>query len=197
MKKTVNMLKNGTLFKHNDIKFREWLPEIYRVAKPNSHTYIMINARNLKELWIESEKVGYKFQQLLVWDKGNVTPNKWYMNGCEYILMLRKGKAKNINNIGTKNIIRVPNILGNKKHPTEKPVELMKVLIENSSNKGDTVLDPFCGSGSTLLAAVETGRYAIGCEIDEKYYNISAERLSKYDVNKNTEYGKCEQLKLM
>lgn len=44
---------------------------------------------------------------------------------------------------GTKNILRIPNIVGNKKHPTEKPVELLKILIENSSNENDIVFDPF------------------------------------------------------
>jgi site-specific DNA-methyltransferase (adenine-specific) len=57
--------------------------------------------------------------------------------------MLRKGAARSINNMGCKNILRVKNIIGKKDHPTEKPVELNKILIENSSNEGDTVLDPF------------------------------------------------------
>ena len=120
--------KDGKLFKHNEIKFSEWLPEVYRVLKPNSHCYIMINPRNLKDLQIEAEKVGFIFQNLIVWDKGNSLPNKYYLNSYELILMLRKGKAKNINNKGTKNILRVPNIIRNKQHPTEKPVELMQIL---------------------------------------------------------------------
>ena len=52
------------------------------------------------------------------------------------ILMLRKGKAKNINNMGTKNVLQINNIIGKKKHPTEKPVELMKILVENSTMGG-------------------------------------------------------------
>lgn len=103
--------KDGKLFKHNEIKFSEWLPEVYRVLKPNSHCYIMINPRNLKDLQIEAEKAGFIFQNLIVWDKGNSLPNKYYLNSYELILMLRKGKAKNINNKGTKNILRVPNIM--------------------------------------------------------------------------------------
>ena len=70
------------------------------------------------------------------------------MGGYELILMLRKGGAKPINNMGTSNIIKIPNIIGKKQHPTEKPIKLMEVLIENSSNEGDLVLDPFMGSGS-------------------------------------------------
>lgn len=170
--------KQGKLFKFNDIKFSDWLPEVYRVLKKNTHCYIMINPRNLKELQEEAEKVGFKFQQLIVWDKGNATPNKYYLNAYELILMLRKGKAKNINNMGDKNILRVPNIIGNKKHPTEKPVELMEILINNSSNEGDIVLDPFMGAGATGVAAVKNNRDFIGTEIDEKYFKIAEERIN-------------------
>lgn len=146
-------IETGAIFDHNSIEFSEWLPEVYRVLKDGTHCYIMVNARNLKDLWVEAEKVGFVFQNLLVWDKGNATPNKWYMQAYELILMLRKGPARNINNMGEKNILRVPNVIRTKLHPTEKPVELMMILIENSSNEGDTVLDPFmgvCGGGYCL-----------------------------------------------
>lgn len=171
--------KQGKLFKFNDIKFSEWLPELYRVLKQNSHIYIYISARHLKELQIEAEKVGFKFQQLIVWNKGNSTPNKFYLNSYELILMLRKGKAKNINNMGTKNILDIHNIIGKKLHPTEKPVELNEILINNSSKEGEIVLDPFMGSGSTGVACQKNNRKYIGIEIDEKYYNIAKERIEK------------------
>ena len=173
--------KSGKLFDNNDIEFKDWLPEIYRIVKPNSHVYIMINARNLKELQSECEKVGFKFQQLIVWNKGNATPNRYYLNSCEFILMLRKGNARNINNMGTKNILSVPNIRGNKTHPTEKPVDLMKILIENSSNENDIVLDPFFGTGSTLIACVNTHRHYIGYEIDDNYFDIACKRLDEVE----------------
>lgn len=173
-------VKAGKIFKHNDIEFREWLPEIYRVLKQDSHCYIMINGRNLKDLQIECEKVGFKFLNLIVWDKGNQTPNKWYMNSVEFILFLRKGKAKKINNLGVKNILRVPNIQkGKKTHPTEKPIDLMKTLIENSSFPQGVVLDPFMGTGSTGVACVNTNRKFIGIEIDRGYFEIASERMSE------------------
>ena len=140
---TQDTAKSGKLFKHNDIEFEEWLPEVYRVMKQNTHSYIMINARNLKELQVECEKVGFEFQQLLVWEKGNATPNRYYLNAYECILMLKKGNAKSINNMGMTNLLKVPNIKGNKIHPTQKPVDLMRVFVENSSDVGDVVLDPF------------------------------------------------------
>lgn len=164
------------MFKYNDIEFKEWLPEVYRVLKNESHCYIYISARHLKELQQEAEKVGFKFQQLLVWKKNNVTPNKFYLNNYELILMLRKGKAKFINNMGTKNVIEIDNIR-NKTHPTEKPVELNKILIENSSNEDDIVLDCFMGTGSCGIACKQLNRNFIGFEIDKKYFNIAKERI--------------------
>jgi len=174
-------VKEGKLFKFNDIEFKDWLPQVYRVLKQDSHCYIMINARNLKELQQEGEKVGFKFQQIIIWNKGNSTPNKYYLNSYEMILMLRKGKAKNIKNMGTKNILNIPNIKGNKLHPTEKPVGLMKILIENSSNENDIILDPFLGGGTTAIACAELNRRFIGFEIDKYYYDIAVERIQNYE----------------
>lgn len=174
----IENVKAGKIFDHNDIEFEEWLPETYRVLKDNTHCYIMINARNLKDLQTEAEKVGFKYQQILIWNKGNATPNRWYMQAYEMILMLRKGKAVPINNLGEKNILNVPNIKsGTKLHPTEKPAQLMQILIENSSNLGDIILDPFMGSGSTGVACINTNRNFIGFELDEKYFNIAKERI--------------------
>ena len=176
--------KTGKLFDNNDIEFKDWLPDLYRTLKDDSHCYIMINARNLKELQQECEKVGFKFQNILIWNKGNATPNKYYLNAYEMILMLRKGKAKNINNMGTKNILDIKNIRGNKTHPTEKPVELNKIMIENSSNENDVILDPFMGTGSTALACKELNRNFIGIEIDEKYFEIAKNRIEQCRVEK-------------
>ena len=173
----VDDVRTGKMFKHNDIKFEHWLPELHRVMADKSHTYLMINSRNLSELQNKAEQAGFKFQNLLIWDKGNVTPNRYYMQGYECILMLRKGGAKNIHNKGTSNILRVPNIIGNKKHPSEKPVELLEIMINNSTNDGEVVLDMFMGSGSTGLASKNLGRKFIGVEIDEKYFDIAKERL--------------------
>lgn len=92
--------------------------------------------------------------------------------------MLRKGKARNINNMGTKNVLEIPNIIGNKTHPTEKPVELNKILIENSTDPGELVLDCFMGTGSSGVACKLLDRNFIGIEIDEKYYKIAVERIN-------------------
>lgn len=172
-------VKQGKIFEHNDIEFKEWLPEAYRILKPETHCYVMINPRNLKDLWQCAEDAGFTFQQLIVWDKGNTTPNKWYLNCYELILMLRKGKAKNINKMGCKNILRIPNIMRVKQHPTEKPVDLMRVLVENSTQKGEVVMDPFMGVGGVGIACKRTNRSFIGVEIDEKYFSIAQKRIEE------------------
>ena len=65
------------------------------------------------------------------------------------------------------------------RHPTEKPVGLLRVLIESSTTFDEFVLDPFMGVGSTLVAARDEGRKAIGIEIEEKYCEIAVQRLSQ------------------
>lgn len=180
-------VRTGGLFDHNDIKFADWLCEVYRVLKPKSHAYIFCSGRRLNELTTEALKAGFIFQNLLVWKKQNVTPNKWYMNQCEFILMLRKGGAKPINNMGSTTCLEFLNPTGNKTHPTEKPVDLLKHLILNSTNKGETVLDPFMGTGNTGIACIDTGRNFIGYEIDKKFFLIAEEKLNFADKENQNE----------
>jgi len=63
------------------------------------------------------------------------------------------------------------------RHPTEKPVDLLRQLIESSSVMGECVYDPFCGSGSTLIASILEGRKSVGVEIEEKYCEVAAKRI--------------------
>ena len=66
-----------------------------------------------------------------------------------------------------------------KRHPTQKPLSLMSQIVRVSSRPGDLILDPFCGSGTTLVAAKNLGRRAIGIEIEEKYCEIAVKRLAQ------------------
>lgn len=175
---------NRKLFKHQNIKISSWMPEIYRVLKEGSHCYIFTNSLNLQEMLNEATKVGFKLHNLLVWEKNNCTPSQYYMKNCEYILFLRKGKAKWINNIGdSKTVHKFNNIIGNKLHPTEKPVDLLEYYLLNSSEPNDIVFDPFMGSGSTGVACLNTNRNFIGIELDEGYFNIAQNRIEEA-VNK-------------
>ena len=170
-------MKNGTMFKHNKIKFSDWLPDAYRVLKDGSHCYVMVNDRNMQELLNEATKVKFKLLNILVWSKNNATPNKYYMKSAEFIVLFRKGFAKSINNMGTKTVLNINNIIGNKVHPSEKPIDLLKILIENSTKEGEIVLDCFSGSGNTCTTAKILKRRFIGIEIDSEYCTIANKRI--------------------
>jgi site-specific DNA-methyltransferase (adenine-specific) len=186
---------DGKIFKDNNITFEEYVPELYRVLKEETHCYIMINWNNLNKLINVAKKSGFKLQNILVWKKQNCTPSRWYMKNNEFIVMFRKGKAKAINNPGTKAILEFDNIIRNKKHPTQKPIKLLKTLILNSTQKGETVLDPFMGSGSTAIASLLTDRDFIGFEINQKYVDVSNKRLGQLDSKYNDQLSSDEKPK--
>ncbi len=178
------MRGNRELFKHKNVNHNDWLLEVYRVLKNGSHFYCFTNSLNLSHILSTAENCGFKLHNILVWEKNNCTPSQYYMKNCEYILFMRKGKAKYINNIGdSKTVHAYKNIIGNKLHPTEKPTNLLEFYINNSSNENDIILDPFMGSGSTGVACLNTNRQFIGIELDEKYFNIAKDRVENY---KNT-----------
>ena len=156
-----------------------WLSECFRVMKDGTHIYIMTNTLNLTNYLNIINGVGFKLHNLLVWNKNNTTPNRWYMKNCEYVIFARKGFAKSINNPSSQTVHNFDNIIGNKQHPTEKPVDLMKLYVENSSQVGDTVLDPFMGVGSTGVACKELNRNFIGVELDKQYFDIAESRINK------------------
>lgn len=167
---------DGKIFDHNDVKFKDWIPEVFRIMKDGSHGYIFTNFLNLEELMSECREAGFEIHNLLVWEKNNATPNRWYMKNCEYIVFVRKGKAFPIKNCGSKTVEKFNNILGTKIHETEKPVDLLRMYIRNSSQGGWTI-DPFAGSGSLLCAAMLENVKALGIELDQKYTAKSKERL--------------------
>lgn len=180
MQKKINM--KGQVFKHNNISPSDYLPEFYRVLKDGSHFYIMSNHVNLIELLNESTNCGFHFIKSIIWDKRNKIMGQFYMSQYEYVLFFRKGKGVMINNCGTPDILSIPNKKtkdenGKNLHDTEKPVELMKILIGNSSKENDIVLEPFAGICSTLIACKELDRNFIGFEIDKHYYDIAQKRI--------------------
>ena len=180
LQKDINM--KGKVFNHNDITIKDYASEIYRILKDGSHCYIMTNNKNLQDMLNTLTGVGFNFIKCLIWDKGNKIMGQFYMSQFEYIIFLRKGKGVKINNCGTSDLLSIPNKKtkdenGKNIHDTEKPVDLMKILIENSSQVGDTVLDPFMGSGSTGVACKELGRNFIGVELDKQYFDIATKRV--------------------
>jgi site-specific DNA-methyltransferase (adenine-specific) len=143
----------------------------------------MTNNKNLKDMLIEIENAGFNIYKTLIWAKNSPITNMYYMDSHEYIVFCRKGKAKRINNCGTKSVLNIDNPR-NKVHPTEKPIELMEIFINNSSNEGEIVLDPFMGGGSTGIAAIRNGRKFIGIEIDEEYFKIAEKRINDHIAEK-------------
>ena len=179
--------KKGVVFDNNSISCKEYLPEFYRILKNKSILYLMCNNTNLQEMINVATQSGFKFVKSLIWEKGNKICGRYYMNCFEYILLFRKGGDKPIKNCGTPDILKVPikkqkDINGKNLHDTEKPVELMKILIENSSDENDIILDPFMGIGSTGIASKELKRNFIGIELEEKYFKIAKERIEKISL---------------
>ena len=184
LQKDIN--KKGKVFNHNNIDCSEYAPEFYRLLKDGSHCYVMTNHINLINMLNTFTECGFHFIKSLIWDKGNKIMGQYYMSQFEYILFFRKGRGVKINNCGTSDILSVPNKKtkdknGKNIHDTEKPVDLMKILIENSSKENQLVLDPFMGVGSTAIACQETNRNFIGIELDENYFNLAKERIRNYE----------------
>ncbi len=165
-----------------NITFQDMATPLYNALKDNADAYVMANDKNQFEAQRAFLEAKFKFHNPLTWDKGNAVPNRWYMKNQEYVLYLWKGIAKTINNPSCKQNIFVPNTKYTK-HPTEKPVSLMQYYIENSSQYGDVVLDAFMGTGSTGVAALQSGRKFVGIEIDQKWFDVACERIEKFQSN--------------
>jgi len=173
----------GKIFEHNSIDCSEYAPEFFRLLKDGSHCYVMSNHVNLINMLNTFTGVGFHFIKSLIWNKGNKLMGRFYMSQYEYILFFRKGKGVQINHCGTSDILSIPNkkskdASGKNLHDTEKPIELMEILIDNSSREGQIILDPFMGIGSTGMACKNLNRNFIGIEIDNTYFDIAQQRLN-------------------
>ena len=180
---TDSQTRKGKIFKSNDIDISEYINELYRVLKDKTHCYLMCNDYNLMHFLDEIGRSEFHFTKCLIWDKCTKVCGTYYMNQKEYIIMLRKGGGKPINEFGTSDILSVP-IPTNKRrdkegliNQTEKPVKLMEILIRNSTNVGDIVLDPFMGSGTTARACVNLERKYIGFEIEQRQVDFANNEL--------------------
>lgn len=126
---------------------------------------------------------------ILVWCKTNPIPatNNVWLSDLEYCLVFKEANAPRLNdgyNLKSKwymsGINKHDKDLYN--HPTIKPLELVKRHILHSSQENNIILDPFCGSGTTLKACQETNRQYIGFEINEDYYKIAKDRLNNINA---------------
>ena len=108
--------------------------------------------------------------------KNNCVTNQWYMKDIEFTIFFRKGGAKPLNDCGIKSCLDVI-MPQDKIHETQKPVSYVQVLIENSTQVGDLILDPFSGSGTTAIACLRLKRRFICIEKDPEYWKASCNRL--------------------
>lgn len=143
-------------------RFESLFSEVYRVLKKNSHFYLFCDQETMFFAKPIAEKVGFKFWKPIVWDKICIGMGYHYRARHEYILFFEKGKRK-INDLSVPDILECKRVY--RGYPTEKPVALLEVLIKQSSNRGDLVVDPFFGSGSTLIAASNLERDYLGCDL--------------------------------
>ena len=173
---------------NGSLSLADWLPSALRALRRGRHAYIFgvrpaaispdLNLCGLLELIWDKEIMGLgdlslpwgpQHEPILfgVQEISRANRAKGYGMGAA---RLRKGSVLRVQNLRSGQTLR---------HPTEKPVGLLRILIESSSTFGEIVLDPFMGSGSTLEAARLEGRCAIGIEIEESYCEIVAERLTQ------------------
>jgi site-specific DNA-methyltransferase (adenine-specific) len=155
-------------------RFEELFREVYRVLRRNSHFYLYCDPETAFIAKPIGEQVGFKFWKPLVWDKRRIGMGYHYRARYEFILFFEKGKRK-LNDLGVPDIIEAPRVRDG--YPAEKPPKVSEVLIRQSSLPGDLVVDPFMGSGSTLVAAAQVGRRAWGCDICQEAVVIAENRL--------------------
>lgn len=164
-----------------------WIPKAEKLLK-NGGTFIIFNSyRNLTPIINELKKCGLVVKDVLKWIKANPMPrniDRRYVQDTEFaIWAVKPNKPWVFNRPKDKTYLRAefktPVVSGNEKlgHPTQKSLKLMKEIIEIHTNKGDSVLDPFMGSGSTGIAALDLGRTFIGVELEKDYFLLASNRL--------------------
>ena len=183
LNKSLQDLKKADLIKGYDIvAFGE---EALRVMN-EINIYFWCNKKQIPayfDFYVNKHKCTF---DILAWHKTNALPtysNK-YLSDTEYLLYFRKGKGKCFPESyeDAKTYYVAPINHKDKKlwgHPTIKPLDITEKIIRNSTREGQTVLDPFSGSGTTAIACINNNRNFIGFELDKDYYDISLNRIEQ------------------
>lgn len=162
----------------NNFDIKPVIEQLLRIAKTHTHILIFGCEENIKVM----QELGC--YQILIWNKqhcgmGNLSD---FGIGYEFIFYFRKGKPAlkkdRINGvIDIKHIGHFDKTL----HPTQKPLKLIRYLLDNITNENDIILDPFMGSGTTAVACKELNRNFIGFELSQEYVDIANKRLARID----------------
>lgn len=163
----------------------KWLEDAYRVLKDGSAIYIFAHWSKWHLLSIYAEDVGFNVKNMIVLNKSNHGMGDLkgsYAPKHELLMFATKGRHDLRFPQGREtDIWSVPVKFSGavKLHPNEKPISWIIPAIANSSDAGQTVFDPFMGSGTTGVVAVSMNRRFMGCEKDENYYQISTSRIDQ------------------
>ena len=171
---------------------KEWMAESYRVLKYGGSIWISGTIHNIFDVKNYLDEIGFKIINIVVWHKSDPPPliykNKLKFS-YELIIWASKGSKHTfnyddmfkINNDELQDVWTIPAVQMYEKkfgyHPTQKPEALLDRIIKACSNEGDTVLDPFSGSGTTCFVAKKLKRNYIGIEKDKEFFNISKRRI--------------------
>jgi DNA modification methylase len=179
---------NNDVASWDEVEFEPaaWLDEIRRVLAPTGNLFAF-TSYNMLGRWHDAYDPAFDTFQIVVWHKTNPPPKlrrAGFLNSCELIIAAwDKGHTWNFGRQrDMHNFIEAPICMGAERvkeprHPTQKPVAVLRRLIEWGSNAGDLVLDPFAGVGSTGAAAAALGRRFVGMEIDPAYADAARRRL--------------------
>lgn len=167
--------------------------QFLRVLKPTGNLFAFCSY-NLLGRWHEVFDPVFDTFQFFVWHKTNPVPKirkQGFLNSCELIVCMWNrqhtwnfGRQNEMHNFFESPICMSPERLKEPKHPTQKPVALLKHLIGIASRPDDLVFDPFMGVGSTGVAARMLGRRFLGMELDANYFDAAALRLQKNQADR-------------
>lgn len=158
---------------------RELCLELDRLMKPDTSLLMFTDWRMVVNLVPVIESCGFQYRNLIVWNKGQMGMGNGFRPTHEIIMHFVKGKATfYTKDVG--NVLSVKRLnTADKVHQTEKPTELLAKLLKVVTKKGQTVLDPFCGSASMGETCVKLGRNFIGVEKSSVHYQTAVTRMEE------------------